>query len=168
MRRLVALVVLSSFVIVASPMFAEASVVPHSKTTTIRLFSKNLSSSLTTAAGAAVPENDTPIPGDKFTAVDANYHGDHTHHSNVRAGSDVLYCVVTGATKTAVEAECIGIVAIGNSILYSEESANLESQSKVMVSPVTGGTGVFEHATGRVVTVSVGNNTDFTIQIKTP
>ena len=170
MKRLLTGFALGSVLVFGPASLAGAVVNPKTTSVTLRLFSKTIAGGFTTASGVPLSMNAAPAAGDLFTTADNDYHGNHLHYGSVLAGSDALHCVVTAVTKSAVPATCFGVISIGGSMIYSVTTTNFASNASTTVYPVTGGTGVFKGATGRVVTTSVGNtgNTDFTIEITTP
>ena len=95
------------------------------------------------------------------------YRGSHTHYGKSVARSYLLNCTFTTVTQSAVLGSCVGAIAIGNSLLISNVTENFASQASINVYPITGGTGAFKGASGRVVTYAIGttSNSDFVLQV---
>jgi hypothetical protein len=85
------------------------------KTETLKIFSKQLSFTYTTADGTVShgPPAAQPQPGDAFEIDSLDYRGTHTKHSKRPIGGDYLRCVFNAAG----EPECMGYAALGRSLL---------------------------------------------------
>lgn len=168
-RLLVGSALLSIGVLGVSPLVG-AAVTPKTKAVTIRYFEKGLNFAFTSSSGVPLSQNANLSTGDLFTATDDDYHGNHNHHTKTLAASDALHCVITSASSTSESAACFGVFSIGGSLLYSVTTVNLASNSVTMVYPITGGTGAFSSASGRLVSTSIGNtgNSDVTLEITIP
>jgi hypothetical protein len=124
------------------------------RTQTLRVFDKAVSMKLIHPDGTVVkrapfPE---PQPGDVLEVNSLDYRGDHAHHSKRFVASSHLRCVFgTGAPS------CESQVALGNSLLIFTGNPGI----------VTDGTGIYQGATGRVVSAKeIGtNNTDIVARI---
>jgi hypothetical protein len=169
MKRVLACATLGSLVLVGATSLAGAAVTPRAKTTTTRYFEKNLVSGFTNSAGVPIAQNAAPAVGDEFSTSGDLYHGNHSHYGKSLAASDYLHCIFTTLTQSAFIGKCTGVISINGSLIISESTQNFASSSGPSVYPITGGTGVFNQATGRVVTTNVGktNNSDFTIEVTT-
>ena len=109
-----------------------------SRTQTLRFFDKPVSIKLTHADGTVVDHAPYPDaqPGDRLDVNSLDYRGDHAHHAKQFTGSGHLRCVFTTAPAT-----CESHVAIGGSLLvFTGDPGTL-----------TNGTGIYEGATGRVI-----------------
>ena len=136
---------LATMAVVAAPASA--------KTTTLHFFEKTVSFSITDANGTPVSMNAPPAAGDRLVIVNNEFTGNHKHHSKKPTATVHISCVV-GSGATAL---CNAELAMGSSMLLADFwSLNLSSNGANNV-PITGGTGKFLHAHGRVVTTPVGN-----------
>jgi hypothetical protein len=107
-------------------------------TQTLRFFDKPVSIQLTRADGTVVAHPPYPEarPGDVLDVDSLDYRGDHRHHSRRFIASTHLRCVFgTG------EPACESHVAIGGSMLVFTGNPGT----------VSNGTGIYQGATGRVV-----------------
>jgi hypothetical protein len=108
------------------------------QTKTLRFFDKPVSIKLTQANGTVVdhapyPE---PKPGDTLDVNSLDYRGDHAHHAKRWTGSGHLRCVFGTGAPT-----CESHIAFGGSLLIFTGSPGT----------LTNGTGIYEGATGRVL-----------------
>ena len=125
------------------------------RTQTLRVFDKAISMKLTHADGTVItrapfPE---PQPGDVLEVNSLDYRGNHAHHSKRFVASSHLRCVFsTGAPS------CESQVALGNSLLMFTGNPGTLSN----------GTGIYEGATGRVISskeIGNTNNSDIVVRI---
>jgi hypothetical protein len=119
------------------------------RTQTLRFFDKTVSMKLTRADGTVVKRAPFPDaqPGDVLDVNSLDYRGNHVHHARRFAGSSHLRCVFgTGAPS------CESHFAIGGSMLVLSGNPGT----------VTNGTGIYQGATGRVVSAREIRNTDGT------
>jgi hypothetical protein len=153
--------------VLITPALAGATATSHAQTSTSRFFGKSLGSEFTTPAGAVLSENAEPAVGDRYEGAGELYHGSHSHYGTSLAGSYLLTCTFTTVSNTALIGSCVGVVTIGNSLLYANVTENFASQSAVSAYPIAGGTGTYKGASGRVLTYTVGktSNSDFVIQV---
>ena len=130
----VALALLSAGALMLSPSAGNAA----SRTQTLRFFDQPVSMTLTHPDGTVVtrapfPE---PQPGDRLDVDSLDYRGTHAHHAKHFSGSSHLRCVFGIGEPT-----CESHVAIGGSMLIFTGNPGT----------VTDGTGIYQGATGRVV-----------------
>ena len=50
-------------------------------------------------------------------------------------------------------------------LLANNEKLTFSNSNAPIVVPINGGTGIYRHAHGRVISTSVGNNSDLTIKV---
>jgi len=168
MRRLYLLALMSATLIAgvaALAVSSSASAAP--KTTTLKLFFKEISEGFKSPSGATLGNNSTPAPGDYFSEAINAYTGTSAHHSSAPAATASLTCVVFDVVNasTDIEGICQGNIAIGTSMLLSVSKQNIAgSLSNV---PITGGTGVYKGAKGSVKTKAVGNNSNAVVKFTT-
>jgi hypothetical protein len=139
-----------------------------SAATTLHFFSKQVSSTFKGPDGQPLSPNATPTVGDSFDNIDLDYVGNHKHHAKTWTATDHLVCTFTSITgPMSGTATCDGQIAIGGSMLLAENAKLSFSNSPTVVVPLTGGTGKFRGAHGRVKSTSIGNtnNSDITITI---
>jgi hypothetical protein len=110
------------------------------RTQTLRFFDKPRSITLTHPDGTVVSRPTAPPqPGDVLDVYSLDFRGTHRHHEKRWTGSAHLRCVFgTG------EPACESHVAIGGSMLIFKGNPGT----------VTGGTGIYRGATGRVVSAT--------------
>jgi hypothetical protein len=108
-----------------------------SKTETLRVFDKPVSTVVTTADGKVIRHAPYPDgkPGDVLDVYSLDYVGDHRHHAARATVSSHLRCTFGDAGPPTCESH----VAIGGSLLI------------VGGDKVVAGTGRYQHATGRVL-----------------
>jgi hypothetical protein len=173
--------VLAGLTIGAAVTFAVSSVgqaaSPKVTTKTLHFYGgKNVVSSFTTASGAPLGTNANAaaahlMPGDQILSTNNLYTGNHTHHAKNQTASAALHCVVTTAAQSSLLAACEGVISIGGSMLLAIGPQNFASNSVNIVFPITGGTGIYDGATGKVVITSIESSsnllTDFTITVTT-
>jgi hypothetical protein len=118
-----------------SPGSGEAS----GRTQTLRFFDKPVSMKLTHADGTVVTDAPFPEPkaGDTLDVNSLDYRGTHVHHDRRFTGSAHLRCVFAADGPPSCESH----VAIGGSLLVFTGNPGT----------VTNGTGIYQGATGRVV-----------------
>jgi len=112
-----------------------------SRTQTLRFFDKPVSSKLTRADGTVIthaPYPD-PAPGDTLDVDSLDYAGNHSHHAKHWMGSAHLRCVFGNGAPT-----CESETAIGGSLLIFTGTPGR----------VTDGTGVYQGATGLVISAT--------------
>jgi hypothetical protein len=109
-----------------------------SRTQTLRFFDKPVSMKLTHADGTVVanPQSAQPQPGDTLDVDSLDYRGTHAHHAKQFTASTHLRCSFAAGPPT-----CESHVAIGNSLLIFTGNPGT----------LTNGTGIYQGATGRVV-----------------
>jgi hypothetical protein len=105
---------------------------------TLRFYDKAVSIKLTHADGTVVAQPPYPQAkaGDTLDVNSLDYVGNHIHHARRWTGSTHLRCVFRAGPPT-----CESHVAIGSSLLVVTGSPG----------KVTNGTGIYQGATGRVV-----------------
>lgn len=108
------------------------------RTQTLRFYDKPVSIKLTHANGTVVAQPPYPQarPGDTLDVNSLDYAGDHTRHAARWSASTHLRCVFRAGPPT-----CESHVAIGRSLLVLTGNPG----------KVTNGTGIYQGATGRVV-----------------
>jgi hypothetical protein len=125
------------------------------RTQTLRFFAKDVSMTLTTAAGTVVRHPPFPEakPGDVLDATSLDFAGDHRRHARRWTASTHLRCTFS----TTPEPDCVSHVAIGGSLLVFGGNPGT----------VINGTGRFQGATGRVVrSKEVRGGTDVVARIR--
>lgn len=105
---------------------------------TLRFFDQPVSIKVTHADGTVVDHAPFPDvePGDTLDVDSLDYRGDHVHHSKRYVASTHLRCVFATGAPT-----CESHVAIASSLLVFTGSPGT----------VTNGTGIYQGATGRVI-----------------
>ena len=85
------------------------------ETQTLRVFSKQVKFTYTTADGKVVhaPPSGQPQTGDMFEIDSLDFRGTHKRHSKKAIGADYLQCVF----QASGEPDCHGYTAIGRSLL---------------------------------------------------
>jgi hypothetical protein len=136
----------------------------NAKTVTLHYFSKQTSSTFVNPQGQPLAPNSSPAIGDINDNTGIDYVGSHKHHAKKPTASDHLRCTITNFTATAGTASCDGQIAIGGSMLLANDARFTLSNGPHVI-PINGGTGIYRHAHGTIVAMSVGNNTDFTITV---
>jgi hypothetical protein len=137
-----------------------------SAATTLHFFDKQVSSVFKGPGGQPLSANATPVVGDSFENTDLYYVGNHKHHATTWTATGHLVCTFTSITgPMSGTATCDGQIAIGGSMLLAENAKLSFSNSPTVVVPISGGTGKFRGAHGRVRSTSIGNtnNSDITI-----
>jgi hypothetical protein len=145
-------VALSVVALALSPAAAEAA----GKTETLRVFSKDVAMTFTTADGTVHPgpPRSEPQPGDAIDVYAVDYEGTHRRHAKRWSMSDHTRCTFgTGAPK------CVTHLAIGGSLLIFEGEGSPET--------LIAGTGRYRGATGRVISLKdVKGGADVVVQIR--
>jgi hypothetical protein len=109
-----------------------------SRTQTLRFFDKPVSTKLTHPDGTVVANpRSQPQPGDILDVDSLDYRGNHARHSKQFTGSTHLRCTFAAGGPPTCESH----VAIGNSLLVFTGNPGT----------LTNGTGIYQGATGRVV-----------------
>jgi hypothetical protein len=124
-------------------------------TQTLRFFDKAVSMKVTHADGTVVTRGPfpEPQPGDVLEVNSLDYPGTHAHHARRYTATSHLRC-----TFGTGEPTCESHFAIGGSMLIFSGNPGI----------VTNGTGIYQGATGRVVSAKeIGNtnNTDIVAKI---
>lgn len=137
------------------------------KTTTLHYFSKSVSSVAYDSTGKPITNQQTlPGVGAYLIASDLDYVGNHKTHAATSTVSDNIVCTLTVSTPSSVMAVCDGAFAVGGSLLVANHvTVDLTASSPAF--PITGGTGQFKGAHGKLESTSVGktNNSDVTITL---
>jgi hypothetical protein len=95
-----------------------------------------------------------------------DYVGNHKHHAKQATASDHLRCTITGAAGNSATAVCDAQIAIGGSMLLANHAKLTFGESNApIVVPINGGTGIYRHAHGTVISTSVGNDSDLTVKV---
>jgi hypothetical protein len=137
------------------------------KTVTLHLFSRQTSSTFVTPQGKPLPPNTPPAAGDINDNTDIDYIGSHKHHANKPIGSDHLRCTIISSAGAGATGVCDGQIAIGGSmLLVNHETITLSDTARLSLQ-INGGTGIYRHAHGKLITTNIGNtsNSDFDIKI---
>ena len=136
------------------------------KTVTLHYFSKQTSSTFVTPQGKPLGPNSAPAVGDVNDNTDVDYVGNHKSHAKQSTASDHLRCTFTGFSGNNAVATCDAQIAIGGSMfLANNVKLTFSNSNAPIVVPITGGTGIYRHAHGKVISTSVGNNSDLTIKV---
>lgn len=131
---------------------ASASTSHASGTTTLTFFGKRTSMRFVTPSGTPVSNSSPPAVGDALLVTNKLYPGTHAHHAKHWTASAAVYCVITKVVnlKTDIRARCEVNVAIGGSMLFGVFPQNFASSGVLKTFPITGGTGKYLGAKGRV------------------
>jgi hypothetical protein len=136
------------------------------RTATLHYFSKETSSTFVTPQGKPLGPNSAPAVGDINDNTDVDYVGNHKQHAKQSTASDHLRCTITGSAGNSATAICDAQIAIGGSMLLANHVKLTFSESNApIVVPINGGTGIYRHAHGTVISTSVGNNSDLTVKV---
>ena len=137
MNKALSLTVLVALVVTAA--VSSAGAAAAGKTQTLRLFSKDVSMTVTHADGTVDRKPPFPEPqaGDTLDVNALDYLGNHRHHAKRWTASHHLRCVFAGSGAPACESQ----VAIGGSLLIF----------RGFPGTLIDGTGRYEGATGRVL-----------------
>jgi hypothetical protein len=140
----------------------------RARTATLHLFSRRTSSTFLTPQGKPLPPNTPPAAGDVTDSTDVDYVGSHQHHAKAPAGSDHLRCTIISFAAAGARGVCDGQIAIGGSMLLVNHETVALSDSATLVFQINGGTGIYRHAHGKIITTNIGNtgNSDFEIKIR--
>jgi hypothetical protein len=130
---------------------------------TLHYFSKQTSSTFVDPQGRPLGPGDAPAVGDVNDNTGVDFVGNHRHHARKATASDHLRCTITSFTAMAGAARCDGQFAIGGSMLLANDAPFTLSNAPHVIS-ISGGTGIYHHARGKIIATSVGKNTDFTIR----
>jgi hypothetical protein len=111
------------------------------KTDTLRFYVKDVSMKITHADGTVVDRAPYPQPaaGDTMDINSLNYRGDHRKHEAKWSASENVHCQFSEAGPP----DCLITVAIDGSLLFVRGTPGT----------VVNGTGVFQGATGRVLSL---------------
>lgn len=132
---------------------------------TLHLFARALSSGVFQANGKPLGATAAPQPGDYLIGTDIDYLGDHKKHSKNPVGTDNAVCTFTTAT-TGI---CDEVIAVGGSLLLFDH-VTVDFGMAKPVSRITGGTGKFKGARGRLIVtpgVDHTNNSNFSVRYAT-
>jgi hypothetical protein len=133
-------------------------------TTTWKFYSVSTLSNLYTANGQPVANPSTaPAVGDYAVSTDNDYTGDHTSHASDVSATDHLFCLFTKAPATAT---CSAEIATSQGMLLADNSVqNFAAQTPTQTFTITGGTGAYQGAKGKVVVTPIANtnNSDFVV-----
>jgi hypothetical protein len=143
---------------------AIAAPVASAKTVTMHLFSRQTSSTFVDAQGHPVAPNRPPAVGDTFDNTGLDYVGNHKRHAAKANGSDHLRCTITSITSAGPRARCSGQIAIGGSMLLTND-VTFTLGATPPPTPINGGTGIYRHARGLIIPTNFGKNTDFKIRV---
>jgi hypothetical protein len=137
----------------AIPAITGAHATSH-KTQTLRFFDKPVTISLTTSSGKVISHPPYPQPqaGDELDVYSLDYPGNHAHHAGHWTMSTHLSCTFTQGPPA-----CVSNVAVGSSLLVFDGNK------------LVGATGVYQGATGRVLsnkTIPNTNQSDIVVRIK--
>ena len=137
------------------------------RTASLHLFSRQTSSTFTTPHGKPLPPNTPPAVGDVSDSTDIDYLGTHKHHAEKPIGSDHLRCTIISFAAAGAKGVCDGQIAIGGSMLLVNHETVTLSDTAPLIVPINGGTGIYRHAHGKLITTNIGNtsNSDFNIKI---
>ena len=125
-----------------------------SKTETLRYHVKDVSKVLTHTDGTVVrrPPFPEPKPGEALAINSLDYKGDSRHHAATWTASQTRRCVFAQGPP-----DCLMTIAIGGSLLSFHGNPGT----------VVNGTGRYEGATGRVISVKdIGAGVDVVARIK--
>jgi hypothetical protein len=138
MKKALSLTVLVALVVTAA--VSSAGAAAAGKTQTLRLFSKDVSMTVTHADGTVVrkPPFPEPRPGDTLDVNSLDYVGNHRHHAKRWSASHHVRCVFADSG----EPDCESQVAIGGSLLIF----------RGFPGTLIDGTGRYQGASGRVIT----------------
>jgi len=128
--------------------------------TTLQFYSVQQTVTGINRAGQPVKNVDDPNNLASYDTTDLYYAGTHQHHASSFSASDHIACTFTAAdTQT-----CNTQVAIGGSLLLSNNATETGADSTTVSAPIDAGTGKYENTRGTFVS-TVGNNDDVTITL---
>jgi hypothetical protein len=157
---------ISAAAVIATSVSLVVSAGPASaKTVTLHFFQKLTSSRYYAPDGKPVgPPGPTnpPAVGERLNSTDSDYVGDHRHHAKRFSATDRLACTFVTASGLAT---CDGEIAIDGSMLLADDATLNLGQGGPIRTPLTGGTGIYQHAHGTSVSTGVPNtkDADFTL-----
>jgi len=140
---------------------ASAGAATAHRTITIRFYSKVVVSREFSSSGKPLASGTRPARGDYTIAADDDYAGTFKSHSKRQIGSDFLRCVFE---NTTAEANCAGVITIGNSLIYLVFDQNFTKFTATSTFAIRGGTGIYAGATGTVVS---GATSNFVVRLTT-
>ena len=134
------------------------------KTVTMHFFSKEVYQRLSDASGHPLPANSAPAVGDRLSFASNDYVGNHKHHAKRATASDHVNCTITSPSSGL----CDGQIALGGSMIIGDDFVLDFSSSAATIVKITGGTGRYRHAHGKIIAKTVtSNTTDLTIKVRT-
>lgn len=157
-KRVLAAVAVAATVgaVAAVPAITGAHATSH-KTQTLHLFDKPVTTTLTTSSGKVISHPPYPQPqaGDVLDVYSLDYLGNHSHHASRWTMSTHLSCAFAQGPPS-----CVSNVATGGSLLVFDADK------------LVGATGVYQGATGRVLSdktiPNTNNQSDIVVRIKRP
>lgn len=134
------------------------------KTVTMHFFSKQVYGRISNASGHPLAPNSRPAIGDRISFASNDYAGNHKHHAKRATASDHVVCTVISSSSGL----CDGQIALGGAMLIGDDFVlNFNSNAATIVK-ITGGTGRYRHAHGKIIAKTVtSNTTDLTIKVRT-
>lgn len=138
---------------------------------TLALYLNSRQQASYTADGKPVTDpNQAPAVGDYFTDSDIIYRGTHAQHDKVSIGSAHLLCAITSISGNTAAGVCNGFLDLGGSLMVADHQAVQLGQNANIALSITGGTGRYQGAQGKLASTSVpdSNDTDLTITVSRP
>ena len=145
-------------------MMAAVASAAAAKTISLHFFSKQVYSRISDANGHPLPPNSGLAVGDRISNAFNDYAGNHKHHAKQATASNHVACIVTSSSTFL----CDDTIAIGGSMILTDDFViNFLSKGPTTVK-ITGGTGTHWHARGTVIaTTFLGQpGVDLTIEIR--
>jgi hypothetical protein len=151
------LIALAAIVVTVGAPAAEA------KRVSLHFFSRLVHTRISDAHGKAVPRNARLAVGDRITRASDDYVGNDRHHAARPTASDYIECTVTSRRSVL----CSGVLAIGGSMILNEDFMVGSGARGPLVVRITGGTGRYRRARGKVTATVAGKNLNLTITATT-
>jgi hypothetical protein len=154
----------TAFVAACATIAAVGASAAAAKTVTMHFFSKQVYQRISDASGHPLGPHTAPAAGDRLSFASNDYIGNHKHHAKRATASDHVVCTLTSSGSGL----CDGQIALGGSMIIGDDFVlNFNSNAATTVK-ITGGTGRYRHARGKIIAKTVGSTTtDLTIRVTT-
>lgn len=141
---------------------AQAGAAAAAKKTTMHFFSRQVYSRLSDANGRRLPAGSLPATGDRVSYANDDYSGNHLHHASRAAASDRTNCTVVTPSSVL----CDGTIAIGGAMILADDYVlTFPSSRPTTTVQITGGTGIYAGARGKIIARNAGRGLDVTIEV---
>jgi hypothetical protein len=142
--------------------FSAAPAAASPKTIVLHFYSKAVLNTFYNASDVAI--QGYPPVGGHALENDVDYVGTHAHHAKQSTATDHLFCTVISAPANGV---CFIDIAIGGSLIYSDNVTSNLAAANTPPIPFQGGTGTYAGYSGQVAITNIGssNNSDLTITL---